>query len=72
MIDLMRINPRDYNYPDPTKHSQCMIRQEAIRIFNMQHAQQTKGRYLGQSLKNLTRIKDPYEILVTFNTNLLT
>jgi type III secretory pathway component EscU len=35
LIDLMRLNPRDANFPDKIKHSQCMIRPEAIRIFNM-------------------------------------
>ena len=36
LIDLMRLIPRDFNFPDVIKHSQCMVRLEAIRIFNMQ------------------------------------
>lgn len=49
-----------------------MIRPEALKMYNMQRAQLSKGRYLGQSLKNLSRIKQPHEILVSFNNNLLT
>jgi hypothetical protein len=35
IIDLMRLNPRDYNYPDPISNSCCLIREEAIKVFNL-------------------------------------
>ena len=36
LIDLMRLQPRDANFPDPVNHSACLIRDEAFKIFNLQ------------------------------------
>ena len=33
LIDLMRNNPRDLNYPDRILHSTCVIRDELINLY---------------------------------------
>ena len=34
LIDLMRSNPRDLNYPDRILHSTCVIRDELINLYS--------------------------------------
>lgn len=33
VIDLMRIHPRDANFPDKDKESACLVREELIKRF---------------------------------------
>jgi hypothetical protein len=33
LIDLMRVHPRDANYPEPTQQTSCLIRSELIQLF---------------------------------------
>ena len=33
LLDLMRVFPRDSNYPDPAKHGCCVLRPELISRF---------------------------------------
>lgn len=35
LIDMMRVLPRDTNYPDPVKHAACVVRWEAVKLFNL-------------------------------------
>ena len=43
LIDLMRLSPRDMNYPDENKHSACLLRYEAIHLYkNYKQVQEFK------------------------------
>ena len=33
LMDLLRLSPRDTNFPDPIKHETCVIRSELIGQF---------------------------------------
>jgi Clustered mitochondria len=35
LIDLMRSQPRDVNFPNPVSHASCLVRDEAFKIFNL-------------------------------------
>lgn len=36
MLDLMRLSPRDLNYPDAKEHATCVLRQELITNYIVQ------------------------------------
>jgi hypothetical protein len=50
---MLRVHPRDTNYPDPIKHSTCVVRPEAVKLFNLHMLQHSDGLYFGYSLKQL-------------------
>lgn len=35
LMDLMRLSPRDANFPDPTEHSTCLLRPELIKNYQV-------------------------------------
>lgn len=35
VMDLMRLSPRDANFPDPVKHEACLLRPELIRNYKL-------------------------------------
>lgn len=60
IIDLMRIQPRDANYPDVISETACVVREELISAFNRINNSDSKVRFN----------KDKFQ--VSFNSNLLT